>query len=59
MKLEIEIPEQENKAGGWTVNFDFVSKVRDKSGGIYSVGMEETEAVILALLDIANETKNT
>lgn len=59
MKLEMEIPEQDSKAGGWTVDFEFISKVRDKVEGLYYIGMEETEAVILALLDMAYETKNT
>lgn len=67
MKLEMEIPEQDSKAGGWTVDFEFISKIRGKATEITTgesdviriIGMEETEAVILALLDVVNETKNT
>lgn len=39
---------------GWTLDYDFVSSIVEKinEAGGYSTGVEETEAVILALCDL-------
>lgn len=60
MLINLEIPEQENKSGGWTVDYKFLEIVEDMirdSDDVFIVpSAEEIETVILILAKISKQS---
>ncbi|HHT0022966.1 TPA: hypothetical protein ACTXAG_003167 [Klebsiella oxytoca] len=57
IKAAIEYPENNSSSKGWTIDPEFLSRVAERAGAFYGYhpGLEETEAALLAGLDLLRE----
>ena len=55
----IEFPKNNSSSNGWTIDPQFLSRVSDRAEAVYGYrpGLEETEAALLAGLDLLREGK--
>lgn len=57
VKAAIEYPKNNSSSKGWTIDPEFLSRVAERAGAFYGYhpGLEETEAALLAGLDLLGE----
>ncbi|HEG1876850.1 TPA: hypothetical protein SCR70_002495 [Enterobacter kobei] len=57
IKTAIEYPKNNSSSNGWTIDPEFLSRVEERAGAVYGYypGLEETEAALLAGMDLLRE----
>ncbi|MDR7940365.1 hypothetical protein RIU82_10485 [Enterobacter soli] len=57
IKTAIEYPKNNSSSNGWTIDPEFLIRVEERAGAVYGYypGLEETEAALLAGMDLLRE----